>query len=51
MLEVQRSQLHESHSSLQDLRVQAENDLKFINIEKLELERQLQSSQKCYVRK
>ena len=50
VLEVQQSQLQESHtSSLQDLRLEAEKDLKFINIEKMELERQLQSSQKCYV--
>ena len=49
VLEMKRSELHENYSSLEDLRVQAEKDLKFINIEKLELERQLQSSQKCFV--
>ena len=50
MLEAERTEMRASHtSSLEDLRVQSEKDLKFSNIEKMELERQLQSSQKCYV--
>ena len=50
MLEAERTDMRASHtSSLEDLRVQSEKDLKFSNIEKMELERQLQSSQKCYV--
>ena len=50
VLEAERSEMRASHTtSLEDLRVQSEKDLKFINIEKMELERQLQSSQKCYV--
>ena len=46
MLEVETAK---NKTVIEEVRQQAEKDLHFREIEKNELERQLQSSQKCYV--